>query len=484
MDFGPTIAARLGVELAGVDGEPIAELLEGRRLSPARARPGILAWSRLRRRTATTSTAHCSSTRAGNLCVDPVEPSDEEAEQLVAEGVERILLTNRNHTRAANRVRELTGASVEIHASDADYARKQGVGIDATLERERARRSLHAGRCARQVAGRDRAARSGATAPDRGRRVDRQSRRPLVAAPETASIDDPARLARQRSAPVDLEFDALIVGDGARSPPARARRCRRWCAPCRPSEVESGSTRSGRNGCNEAFQRLAELQACDEELWAREQEYGGCPRGARTRRPNAPRWRPRRRGRARRSRRPKPRSAGSRASSRTRRRCASARGPAVPGQDERRLHRAAARDRARAARHLGVRDAAARGHGRDRVGARRRAPSAESGGRESARASRGRGPGARRAREGARRGSGAPARGARLRVVAESEPKLIEQYERIATRRRPAVGQGSRKPVPWLPGRHPAAALHRDPARRARGHLRQLPAHPARGERA
>ena len=48
--------------------------------------------------------------------------------------MERILLTNRNHTRAANRVRELTGASVEIHASDADYARKQGVGIDATLE--------------------------------------------------------------------------------------------------------------------------------------------------------------------------------------------------------------------------------------------------------------------------------------------------------------------------------------------------------------
>jgi hypothetical protein len=52
----------------------------------------------------------------------------------VKEGVERILITNRNHTRAANRVRERTGASVEIHASDADYARHQGVGIDDTLE--------------------------------------------------------------------------------------------------------------------------------------------------------------------------------------------------------------------------------------------------------------------------------------------------------------------------------------------------------------
>ena len=29
MDFGPTIAARLGVELAGADGKPIPELLEG-----------------------------------------------------------------------------------------------------------------------------------------------------------------------------------------------------------------------------------------------------------------------------------------------------------------------------------------------------------------------------------------------------------------------------------------------------------------------
>ena len=96
--------------------------------------PGILAWSRFSEPHGYDFNGTLLLDPAGNLCIDPVEPSDEEMERLVAEGVERILLTNRNHARAANRVREHTGASVEIHASDADYARKQGVGIDDTLE--------------------------------------------------------------------------------------------------------------------------------------------------------------------------------------------------------------------------------------------------------------------------------------------------------------------------------------------------------------
>jgi len=39
----------------------------------------------------------------GNLCVDP---SEEVLDRLAREGVAQILITNRNHTRAANRVRE------------------------------------------------------------------------------------------------------------------------------------------------------------------------------------------------------------------------------------------------------------------------------------------------------------------------------------------------------------------------------------------
>ena len=37
---------------------------------------------------------------AGNLCVDPVTPSDGVLDRLEKEGVAHILVTNRNHTRA------------------------------------------------------------------------------------------------------------------------------------------------------------------------------------------------------------------------------------------------------------------------------------------------------------------------------------------------------------------------------------------------
>ena len=41
----------------------------------------------------------------GNLCIDPVEPNQEDLEELARLGVSRILLTNRNHSRAANKIR-------------------------------------------------------------------------------------------------------------------------------------------------------------------------------------------------------------------------------------------------------------------------------------------------------------------------------------------------------------------------------------------
>ena len=64
--------------------------------------------------------------RAGNLAIDPVDPIEQDIDELVQRGVRRILLTNRNHLRAANRVRASTGARTAIHAGDAAYARGQG----------------------------------------------------------------------------------------------------------------------------------------------------------------------------------------------------------------------------------------------------------------------------------------------------------------------------------------------------------------------
>src|SRR2546430_7956518 len=69
----------------------------------------------------------------GNLCVDPVEPSEQVLARLVQRGVARIVLTNRNHVRKAALVRERTGAPIAIHPADAAYAREQGATIDAEI---------------------------------------------------------------------------------------------------------------------------------------------------------------------------------------------------------------------------------------------------------------------------------------------------------------------------------------------------------------
>lgn len=70
---------------------------------------------------------------SGNLCVDPVEPPEETLKEIVRQGVSRILLTNRNHSRAANRLRALTGARTAIHPDDAAHARGQGTELDDPL---------------------------------------------------------------------------------------------------------------------------------------------------------------------------------------------------------------------------------------------------------------------------------------------------------------------------------------------------------------
>ena len=94
---------------------------------------GIHMWSRLAQPQNYNFNGHLVAHPEGNIVIDPVEPEDEDLERLAAAGVAHVVLTNRNHSRAANRVREHTGAQVLIHPADADHARAQGTQIDGEL---------------------------------------------------------------------------------------------------------------------------------------------------------------------------------------------------------------------------------------------------------------------------------------------------------------------------------------------------------------
>jgi glyoxylase-like metal-dependent hydrolase (beta-lactamase superfamily II) len=69
----------------------------------------------------------------GNLCIDPVQPTDACLAEIARMGTMKILLTNRNHSRAANLVRARTGAKTLIHPDDAAHACGQGAEIDGPL---------------------------------------------------------------------------------------------------------------------------------------------------------------------------------------------------------------------------------------------------------------------------------------------------------------------------------------------------------------
>jgi glyoxylase-like metal-dependent hydrolase (beta-lactamase superfamily II) len=70
----------------------------------------------------------------GNFCVDPVEPSEEDMAEMARQGVAHILITNRNHSRAANKIRARTGARTAIHPADAPHARSEGAELDDELK--------------------------------------------------------------------------------------------------------------------------------------------------------------------------------------------------------------------------------------------------------------------------------------------------------------------------------------------------------------
>ncbi len=149
----------------------------------------------------------------GNLCVDPVEPTQEDLEELARLGIRRILLTNRNHSRAANKVRVRTGARTAIHPADAPYARSQGTELDDELKLgEKVGPLVVVG-----VAGKS----PGEVAlhwPERRLLIvgdavvgDPPGRCKLL--PEKV-MDDPARLRASVRELLALDFDTLLPGDG------------------------------------------------------------------------------------------------------------------------------------------------------------------------------------------------------------------------------------------------------------------------------
>ena len=134
-------------------------------------------------------------------------------DELAKQGVGRILITNRNHVRAANAVRERTGAPVAIHPADAAYAREQGAQIDAELEVGELVGCWRVvgvpGKSPGEVVFHD---------ADRGLLIvgDAVIGNPpgrLSLLPERV-MDDPAQLRASLRRLLDLDFDTVLVGDG------------------------------------------------------------------------------------------------------------------------------------------------------------------------------------------------------------------------------------------------------------------------------
>jgi glyoxylase-like metal-dependent hydrolase (beta-lactamase superfamily II) len=95
--------------------------------------PGILTWPWFSARHGYDFNGWLVSDPAGNVCIDPVEMTDEVLEEIAREGVARVALTNRNHFRASMRVRERTKARIAIHPADAAFAREKGTTVDDEL---------------------------------------------------------------------------------------------------------------------------------------------------------------------------------------------------------------------------------------------------------------------------------------------------------------------------------------------------------------
>jgi glyoxylase-like metal-dependent hydrolase (beta-lactamase superfamily II) len=149
----------------------------------------------------------------GNLCIDPVEPTAADLDEIAGLGVKQILLTNRNHSRAANKVRRRTGARTSIHPADAPHARKEGADLDDEL------------RIGEKIGPLIIVAADGKSPGEVA--LHWPERRILIVGdafvgdppgkckllPEKV-VDDPARLRESVRSLLSLDFDILLPGDG------------------------------------------------------------------------------------------------------------------------------------------------------------------------------------------------------------------------------------------------------------------------------
>ncbi len=175
--------------------------------------PGIWTWQKFSEPHGYDFNGHLILDGAGNICVDPVEPSDEDMTEIARLGVARIVITNRNHSRAANLLRARTGAPVAIHPADAAHARTQGLEIDGDLAVAHRTGPLRvvaaAGKSPGEVA------------------LYWPGRRLLIVGDAIIGhppgqfgllrekvMDDPAALRRSVAGLLELDFDTLLVGDG------------------------------------------------------------------------------------------------------------------------------------------------------------------------------------------------------------------------------------------------------------------------------
>ena len=175
--------------------------------------PGIRTWSWLSPPHGYNFNGHLLELPSGNLCIDPADPTPEDLSDVVHRGVSRIVLTNRNHVRDANRVRSRTGARTAIHAADAGYAQGQGAVIDDLLAVGDVVGPLHvvsaAGKSPGEIA---------LHWPERrllivGDAVIGNPPGQLSLLREKVMDDPPALRASVRRL-LDLDFDVLLVGDG------------------------------------------------------------------------------------------------------------------------------------------------------------------------------------------------------------------------------------------------------------------------------
>jgi glyoxylase-like metal-dependent hydrolase (beta-lactamase superfamily II) len=150
---------------------------------------------------------------AGNLCIDPVPPSDACLADIERMGVAKILLTNRNHSRAANLIRARTGARTFIHPDDAPHARSQGAQVDGELKVGETVGPLTIvavpGKSPGEVA---------LHWPERKLLIIGDA---VIGNPpgkcgllREKVMDDPARLRRSVREVLELDFDVLLFGDG------------------------------------------------------------------------------------------------------------------------------------------------------------------------------------------------------------------------------------------------------------------------------